>query len=46
MGGGPMAEVVTVRLGNAADELDAAKEFLFSADAVTAKHNLPPLSQP
>src|SRR5262245_60243954 len=41
MGGGPMAEVVTVRLGNAADELDAAKEFLFSADAVTAKHNLP-----
>lgn len=33
-----MAEIVTVRRRNAADELDAAKEFLFSADAVTAKH--------
>jgi len=35
-----MAEIVTVRRRNAADELDAAKEFLFSADAVTAKHDL------
>jgi hypothetical protein len=40
MGGGPMAEVVTVQWGNVSDELDAAKEFLFSADAVTAKHDL------
>ena len=40
IGGGPLAEVVTIRLGNVADELDAAKEFLFSANAITAKHDL------
>jgi len=40
MGGGPLAEVVTVQWGNVSDELDAAKEFLFSTDAVTAKHEL------
>src|SRR5712692_8755719 len=40
MSGGLLAEVITVRRGNAVDELDAAKEFFFSADTVTAKHEL------
>src|SRR5215510_2142511 len=39
-GGGPLAEVVAVRRGNTCDEPDAAEEFFFAADAVTAEHHL------
>jgi hypothetical protein len=40
MGGSAVAEIITMWRGNAIDELDAAKELFFAADAVTAKHDL------